>query len=84
MPVDFLDAILGGKLKVPTLDGTETTMTIPPGAQGGQIFRLRGKGMPRLKGAGRGDQLVKVKITVPKHLDAESKKLLEELKKRSS
>jgi len=40
--------------------------------------------MPRLKGAGRGDQLVKVKITVPKHLDAESKKLLEELKKRSS
>jgi len=84
MSVDFLDAILGGKLKVPTLDGTETTMTIPPGTQGGQIFRLRGKGMPRLKGAGRGDQLVKVKITVPKHPDAESKKLLEELKKRSS
>jgi len=80
--ISFIDAALGGKVEVPTLDGTQTTMTIPPGTQGGQVFRLRGKGMPRLKGKGRGDQMVKVRINVPKDLDDESRKLLEDLKKR--
>ncbi len=82
VPIGFIDAVLGAKIKVPTLDGTQTTMTIPPGTQGGQVFRLRGKGMPRLKGKGRGNQMVKVKLTVPKRLDNESKELLEKLKKR--
>jgi len=84
MPLDYLDAILGGKLKVPTIEGGEAAMTIPPGTQGGQTFRLKGKGMPRLKGSGRGDLLVKVRIRVPKRVDEETKKLLKQVKERSS
>ncbi len=83
-PLNYLDAILGGKLKVPTIDGAEATMTIPPGTQGGQTFRLKGKGMPKVKGGGRGDLLVKVQIEVPKQLDEESKELLKQIKQKAS
>ncbi len=69
-------AILGGEITVPTLFGT-VTMKIPAGTQGGKLFRLKGKGMPKLHGAGRGDEYVQVEIEIPTHLTAEQKSLME-------
>ena len=54
-------------------------MKIPPETQNGTTFRLRGLGFPRTKGGGRGDQLVKVKVVVPRGLTDKEKKLLQEL-----
>lgn len=82
-PLPFQTAILGGRINVRTIDGTLSSMTIPPGTQAGQKFRLKGKGMPKPRGGGRGDQYVTVYITVPKHLDPESRKLIEEFAKRN-
>ncbi len=75
VPITFSEAVLGGKIEVPTITGT-ANMTIPPGTQGGKVFRLRGKGMPRLRGEGYGDQYVKVKITVPTGLTEKDKELV--------
>jgi DnaJ-class molecular chaperone len=58
-------------------------MKIPPGTQGGQKLRLKGKGVPHRQGEGRGDQYVVAQIHYPKELDAESRKLLEEFSKRN-
>jgi molecular chaperone DnaJ len=63
---------------VPTLEGT-AALKIPEGTQPGTIFRLRGKGMPRLYGIGKGDLRVKVNVVVPKRLTAREKELLTEL-----
>lgn len=76
-PVSYLTAALGGEIKVPTLRGA-VTMRIPEGSQSGQTFRLAGQGIARLK-AGKGDLMAKLKITVPKTLTPEEKKLLQEL-----
>lgn len=82
-PLPFQTAILGGKINVRTIDGTLSSMTIPAGTQAGQKFRLKGKGMPKPGGGSRGDQYVTVYITVPKYIDPESKKLIEEFAKRN-
>lgn len=76
--VPFTTAALGGNIRVPTLRGT-VNMTIPPGTQGGQIFRLADQGVSKF-GGGRSHLLARVQIMVPKHLDAKAKKLIEELK----
>lgn len=76
--VPYTVAALGGEIKVPTLR-SKVTMRIPPGAQSGQKFRLANQGIASLNG-GRGDLMAKVKITVPKSLSAEERKLLEQLK----
>jgi DnaJ-class molecular chaperone len=68
LPITFLEAIDGGELPVPTLDGS-LKMKIPPRTQGGRTFRLKGKGMPRLKGEGHGDLYVKVAIHLPPEID---------------
>jgi DnaJ-class molecular chaperone len=81
VPVTLAEAMLGARVEVPTTDGI-TTMTLPAGTQNGQKFRLRGKGVPRLKGEGRGDQYVTVRVVLPEKLDAQSRKLVEELEKR--
>jgi DnaJ-class molecular chaperone len=81
VPVTLAEALLGARVEVPTIDGM-TTMTLPAGTQNGQKFRLRGKGMPRLKGDGRGDQYVTVKVVLPEKLDAQSQQLIAELDKR--
>jgi molecular chaperone DnaJ len=73
-------AVLGGEISVPTLDGT-VVMKIPAGTQGGAIFRLKGKGMPQLRGSGIGDQLVKVVVDIPRTLTPEQRVLVEELEK---
>jgi curved DNA-binding protein len=79
VPVDLVSAVLGGKVTVPTLDGT-VKLTIPPGTQGGRIFRLKGKGMPDLQRKGaRGDLMAKVRIRVPENLGQEERRIFEEL-----
>lgn len=78
--VPFTTAILGGEIQVNTLKG-KVTMTIPAGTQNGQTFRLAGKGMPRLNKSGRGDLYARVKISVPKHVTAKQRDLVQELAK---
>lgn len=77
--VDAVTAVLGGKVEVPTLTGP-VMLTIPAGTQGGQVHRLKGKGMPQLRqNEQTGDLLAKINITVPKQLSAEERALYEQL-----
>ncbi|HEX4835401.1 MAG TPA: J domain-containing protein [bacterium] len=73
-------AALGGEVEVPTLQGS-ATMRIPPGTQGGQTFRLRGQGMPHLRGGGAGDELVRVRLALPEPLTARDRELFEEMRR---
>ena len=77
MPITIVQAALGATLKVPTLDGA-VEYDIPEGTQPGAKFRLRGKGIPYLRGKGRGDQYVTVDVEVPKNLTPRQKELLKE------
>lgn len=70
-------AILGGEIEVPTLSG-KVTMTIPPGTQSGKVFRLREKGIPDVHGRGLGDELVRVNVNIPRSLNSEQRKAIEE------
>ena len=83
VPVTFSEAALGTKLSVPTVEGA-VTVTIPPGTSSGARLRLRGKGVKKGDGS-RGDQIVRVEIVAPKGAadDAETRKLLEELARRT-
>ncbi len=76
--VSFPEAALGAKVAVPTLKG-KAHLTVPPGTQSGQQFRLRGMGLPPLGGGPKGDQIVRVQIEVPKHLTPEQRDLIEKL-----
>lgn len=76
----FTQAALGSEIEVPTIDG-RARLKIPPGTQSGTVFRLNSKGMPRLRGFGRGDELVRVTIRTPKNLTERQRKLLLELAK---
>ncbi|MEO6578691.1 MAG: molecular chaperone DnaJ [Candidatus Limnocylindria bacterium] len=78
LPVTFAQAALGASVTVPTVEGTEG-VEIPPGSQSGHEIRLRGKGVPRLRGAGRGDQHVIVRLVVPTKLGKRERELLTEL-----
>jgi len=78
--IGFTQAALGSEIEVPTIDG-RARLKIPPGTQSGTVFRLKGKGMPRLRGFGRGDELVRVTIRTPKILTERQRKLLLELAK---
>jgi molecular chaperone DnaJ len=73
--VNMVQAAIGDTIEVPTLDGS-AEITIPPGTQYGQTFRLPGKGMPSLRTGRRGDQFVTVQVVVPKDLTGEQKALL--------
>jgi molecular chaperone DnaJ len=76
--ISLTQATLGGEITVPTLNG-KAELKIPPSTQYGTIFRLRGKGMPGRWG--RGDELINVKIRIPKKITTKQRKLLEELAK---
>lgn len=76
--ISFPQAALGCQLDVRTLDGLEKK-DLPPGTRPGDTFRLKGKGMPRLRGGGRGDLVVHVDVDVPKNLSEKAKGLVEEL-----
>lgn len=80
VPINFVTAVLGGEIEVPTLEG-KIMMKIPPGTQGGRTFRLRGKGVAHLHDYGRGDEMVKVEVDVPTDLTAEQKRILKEFAK---
>jgi len=80
--ISMMDAALGVKIDVDTVEGAKT-LKIPSGTQPDTDFRLRGLGVPHVRGGGRGDQIVQVKVQIPKKLNKKQKQLLEELKKNS-
>lgn len=80
--VPFAQAALGTTISVPTIDG-DLKVKIPSGTQPDSVIRLRSRGVPHLRGSSRGDQYLRIKITVPKNLSSHQKKLLEEFEKES-
>ena len=82
VPISFSQAALGADLMVPSLEG-KLKYTISPGTQTGTTFRMKGKGIPSLRGGRKGDLFVKVKVEVPKKLSNKQKELIEELAKES-
>ncbi|MFP6766115.1 MAG: J domain-containing protein [Planctomycetaceae bacterium] len=84
VPVTMTEAGLGAKVDVPTLTAGEVSLTIPAGSSSGTKLRLRGKGVPDRSSGQRGDQIVTLKIVVPKELDDQSRKLLEEFAERTA
>ena len=78
LPVSIYDLLLGGEVKVPTLGG-QVAMTIPEGTQNNRLLRLSGKGMPRVKGSGSGDQYVRLIGQLPQSLSDKERKLIKEL-----
>ncbi len=77
--VDLLTAMLGGEVPVPLPDGRKLALTIPPETQNGRVFRLRDKGMPRLRGEGNGTLFARVKVVLPMSLNDEERGLFEQL-----
>src|SRR5438046_95214 len=80
VPISVWEAILGARIRVPTPSG-EAILVIPPGTTGGQVFRLRGQGLPKLSGAAMGDLYVTVRVEIPIGLDARSQELVRELQR---
>lgn len=78
LPISFAQAALGDEVEVPTLNG-KARIPIPPGTQSNKILRMRGKGISKLHGHGRGDQLIRIHVWTPTKLNAKEKKLIEEL-----
>jgi molecular chaperone DnaJ len=74
-PISFSQAALGDEIEVPTLDG-KALVKIPPGTQTGTVFRLKGKGLPDVRGRGIGDQFVKITVVTPSKLSSEQKELI--------
>jgi len=70
--------VLGARVRVRGLDGL-VDLVIPPGTQSGKAFRVRGKGMPRLSGTGRGDLYVTARVEIPRGLDARTQEMFREL-----
>lgn len=76
--VSYSKAALGGELEVPAIDG-KARVKIPAGTKAGTVFRLEGKGFPHVEGWGRGDELVRVDLDVPRDLNKRERELLAEL-----
>ena len=76
VPISFVQAALGTEVEVPTLEG-KVSLRVPEGTQNGKVMRLRGKGLPELRGGERGDQYVRIFVEVPTRLSDEQRKLLE-------
>jgi molecular chaperone DnaJ len=81
MPISFAIAALGGEIEVPTLEGKKAALKIPSGTQPGTVFRMKGKGIPHLRGFGTGSQYVQVTVEVPKKLNSKQKKALKDFNK---
>jgi molecular chaperone DnaJ len=79
-PISFIQATMGGTITVPTLEG-KAELKVPTGTESETIFRMKGKGLPKINGFGKGDQYVKAKIVVPKKLTKEQQKLIKQLGK---
>ncbi len=78
LPVNVAQAALGAKVEIPPIDG-EMDFEVPGGTQSGEDFVIRGKGVPHLRGSGRGDMVVRVTVVTPEDLDERQRELLEEL-----
>jgi len=83
VPITYAQAALGASIEVPTLEGPDT-IEIPAGTQPGDVFKLRGRGMPDPRGRGKGDLLVQVNLDVPKKLSPREEELLRELAKEEN
>jgi len=81
VPISLTQAALGAQVEVPTLDGGQAKLSVPEGTQAGATFRMRGHGVPRLGGKGRGDMHVTVRVVTPTKLTSAQRRLLEELAK---
>ena len=84
VPVSMVDAALGGDVEVPTIDGGRSRVRIPEGSQSGRQMRLRGKGMPALRGGGVGDMLIELAVETPVKLTSKQKELLKEFQDLSA
>ena len=80
VPISVWEALLGARIRVPTPSG-EAVLVVPPGSTGGQVFRLRGQGLPRLTGESTGDLYVTVRVEVPTGLDARTHELVRQLER---
>ncbi len=80
LPITFPQAALGDEIEIPSLEGSQA-FKIPAGTQPGKVFNLRHKGIAHLRGGGRGDMLVKVKVVIPENLTEYQRKLLQEMAK---
>jgi molecular chaperone DnaJ len=78
VPISFTQAALGSVVAIPTLNGNKD-LTIPAGTQPGEVISLKGEGIPHLKGFGKGDLRVEVKVVVPRNLNERQRDLLEKL-----
>jgi molecular chaperone DnaJ len=78
IPVSIATAALGGEIEAPTLDGGRTRVKVPAGVQSGKQLRLRGKGMPALRGTGAGDLYIELAVETPVNLSARQRELLRE------
>jgi molecular chaperone DnaJ len=83
VPVSFATATLGGKVDVPTPEGT-VSLKIPSGSEDGKLLRIKGRGAPKLSGSGKGDVLARVRIQVPKRVNKREKELLQQLQELGS
>jgi molecular chaperone DnaJ len=83
VPVSMASAALGGDIEVPTIDGGRSRVKIPAGSQSGRQMRLRGKGMPALRGGGSGDMMIELAVETPVNLTSRQKELLHEFEKLS-
>ena len=79
-PISIADAALGISIEIPTIDGGKAKIKIPAGTQSGKQFRLKGKGMPYMRGSGNGDLYVQINTEVPISLNKEQKELLEKFR----
>jgi molecular chaperone DnaJ len=81
--VSFPKAALGTVLNIPTIDG-KAELKIPPGTQNGTVFKLKGKGLPKLNAWGKGDQFIKINVSTPRDLNSRQRKIIEELDRELS
>src|SRR5437762_1714674 len=80
VPISVWEALLGARIRVPT-PAAEAVLVVPPGATGGQVFRLRGQGLPKLAGEGTGDLYVTIRVEMPTGLDARTQDLVRQLER---
>jgi molecular chaperone DnaJ len=79
LDLNFAQAALGDEIEVPTIDSEPHELRIPAGTQTGELFVVRGRGVPHLRGGGRGDMIVRANVVTPKHLTKEQRDLLKQL-----
>ena len=79
VPISFAQAALGDELTLQAIDGVDVKVNVPAGAQSGAEYRVRGRGVPALRGFGKGDMIVRVTVVTPTRLSARERELFQEL-----